>query len=199
VSAPVYDLDGVTFLGLVDALDILAYIVSIFDEIEQQGASIFNRLENEARFSKVTVSQVADFAHNAAPQLSVGTSLWDALMLFVDKKAHRILIVSETGQIVSILTQAAVINLVAAHPGCLGELGKRTVKDLDLGSRPVLVVEKHVRAIDAFKKMHEHHISGIGVMDHNGYLIGNISARDLKELDPQNIYQSMYESSAHFV
>jgi CBS domain-containing protein len=97
------------------------------------------------------------------------------------------------------LTQSAVINFLATKPGALGEFGKKTVKDLNLGTKPVLTVSKNLRTIDAFKKMHEARVSGLGVVDNNNKLIGNLSARDLKSIDPQNMYSSMYMSVNNFL
>lgn len=131
--------------------------------------------------------------------MPVTATLYDACVEFVTKNSHRCPIIDSSGKIVSMLTQASLINFIACKPGCLGELGKQTIKDLDLGTKPVMTVPKNMRTIDAFKKMHEARISGIGVVDASNKLIGNLSARDLKAVDPVNIYSSMYVSVNAFL
>jgi CBS domain-containing protein len=42
-------------------------------------------------------------------------------------------------------------------------------------------------------------VSGLGVVDPNNVLIGNLSARDVKAIDKANIYSSMYTSTSAFV
>lgn len=156
ISAPVYDDDAKQFIGLVDSLDILAYIVELFEDVEQQGATIFTRLETGSKFSSKTVGEVTDFAHNPYTPVTMDNTLYDACKLFIKDGSHRCPVVNEKGEIISILTMSTVLNTLASHPGCLGELGKQTIAQLDLGTKPVITVEKQLRAIDAFKKLHEH-------------------------------------------
>lgn len=79
----------------------------------------------------------------------------DAIKLFTEKKCHRIPIVTKEGKLISILTMSAVVNLLANNIGVLGDLGKKTVEELKLGTQPVLTVSKHMRTIDALKTMHQ--------------------------------------------
>ncbi len=156
VSAPVYDEESKKFVGLIDSLDILAYVVELFEDVEQQGATIFSRLETGSKFSSKTIGEVTDFAHNPYTPISMENTLYDACKLFIKDGSHRCPVVNEKGDVISILTMSAVLNILASHPGSLGELGKHTVAQLDLGTKPVITVEKLLRTIDAFKKLHEH-------------------------------------------
>src|SRR3989338_2829791 len=51
VSAPVMDTQNMTYIGLVDTLDILAYVVGIFEDVEHKGATIFSRLSTGEKFN----------------------------------------------------------------------------------------------------------------------------------------------------
>jgi len=201
MSAPVIDkaVDSAKCNGLLDILDILAYTVELFEEVEEQGATIFSRLATGGKLAHTKVESITDFSHNPFTPVKASDSVYDAVTAFITKNSHRCPIMDDQGSISSIVTQAAVINLIATHPGCLGELGKKTVKDLDLGTKPVVTVTKHTRTIDAFKIMHQTGVSGIGVVDNNDKLIGNLSARDLKAIDSSNIYSSMYVSAGAFI
>jgi len=55
------------------------------------------------------------------------------------------------------------------------------------------------KSIDAFKYMSDHNISGVGITDQTKKLIGNISARDLKVVNPTNLYNFMIKSTGQFV
>lgn len=155
ISAPVMDTKNKTYVGLVDTLDILAYIVGIFEDVEHKGATIFTRLSTGEKFNSQPIGDITDFAHNPFTPVLRGSSVYDACKILVERKSHRAPIVDETGKIISILTQSAIVNLLAKNPGCLGELGKKSVDDLKLGTSPVITVPKQMRAIDAFKRMHE--------------------------------------------
>jgi CBS domain-containing protein len=155
VSAPVMDTKKQTYIGLVDTLDILAYVVGIFEDVEHKGATIFSRLSTGEKFNNQPIGDITDFAHNPFTPVLFGSNVFDACKLLVEKKSHRAPIVDHTGRIISILTQSAIVNHLANHIGCLGELGKKSVDELQLGTSPVITVPKQMRAIDAFKRMHE--------------------------------------------
>lgn len=57
MSAPVYG-DGGAFLGLVDALDILAFTCHLFDTETGGEHSLFARLATESKFSKAKIGDV---------------------------------------------------------------------------------------------------------------------------------------------
>ncbi|KAL0489269.1 5'-AMP-activated protein kinase subunit gamma [Acrasis kona] len=202
LSAPVIDTSNNKYVGLVDALDILAYVVGIFEEVETesiQSHTIFTRLHTGEKFKTQPIGEITDFAHNPYTPVQKGSSVYDACKVLVQKKSHRAPIVDENGNIISILTQSAIVNMLTRHFGCLGDLGKKTVEELQLGTSPVITVAKTMRAVDAFKKMHESRVSGLGVIDHNNNLIGNLSARDIKAIDDANIYSSLFTSTSAFV
>jgi len=78
-------------------------------------------------------------------------------------------------------------------------LEKKTVQELNLGTGGVYTIEKKKKAIDAFVEMNNKKISGLGVVDDNKMLIGNISARDLKQVKSNNIFGILNKSCGAFV
>jgi CBS domain-containing protein len=188
-------------VGLIDTLDILAYIVELFGENDSKNhhVNIFDRLENGGKLAREKIVSITDFAHNPYTPIQKGRSVYEACQLLIKYKSHRCPVINEQGKIVSMVTQAAIVNLFAANIDKMGHLAKKTVGELKLGLKPVVTVPKTMRTIDAFKVMHEHKISGVGVVDHSGILIGNLSARDLKHLDASNIYSCMYASASSFI
>eukprot|EP01080_Neovahlkampfia_damariscottae_P007222 gene7222-11537_t len=177
VSAPVINEETKEFLGLLDVVDILAFVVSIFDNKstdKEHGGNIFKSLTASEKYSKQPIGDITNIMHNSITPVKVGTNLWDVLQIFVDG-AHRVPVITEEGKLISILTQAAVVNTLAKHPNALGELGKQDVQTLKI------------------------EISGVGVVDQSGKLMGNISARDLKYIKPNQIFSNMLKSCGQFI
>jgi CBS domain-containing protein len=200
VSAPVVDKKNNKFVGLVDVVDILAFVVSIFEEhSETEQADIFKRVATSNKFAKQSIGEITDLTHNPFTSVEVGTSLWEILHLFVNKKSHRCPVLTHDGKMISIFTQSALVAFCHEHVKDLGVLGQSTVHDLHLGTSPVQTMAKTAKTIDAFKYMAENHISGIGICDQSKKLIGNISARDLKVVNPMNIFNSMVKTTGAFI
>ena len=200
VSAPVVhtDEDHKEGVGLIDTLDIMAYIVELFSDAENRHHNLFDRLQG-AQLASMKIGNISDFAHNPYTPIDMSKSLYDACKLMVKTSSHRCPIVDNDGKIVSVLTQSALVGFLAKNMNATSELCRAQVGELHLGTRPVITVPKTMRAIDAFKVMHEHKSSGLGVIDSSGILIGNLSARDLKHLDANNLHSCMYTSASSFI
>ncbi|EFC40798.1 cystathionine-beta-synthase [Naegleria gruberi] len=198
VSAPV--MKGKECIGLVDILDILAYLVELFGEAEtRQGNDIFSRLKTASKFQDQQIGGITDFAHNPFTPIRDDKSLYDACTLLVKEKSHRCPVIDSHGKMVSILTQAQIVNFLALHQKQMGDIAHQKVGAADLGVSPVITLEKHNRTIDCFKKMQQMKVSGLAVVDATGILIGNLSARDIKAINPSNLYHSLHQGVHTFV
>lgn len=200
VSAPVIDKKNNKFIGLLDVVDILAFVVSIFQEHgENSEGDIFKRVSTSNKYAKQCIGEITDLTRNPFTSVEVGTSLWEVLLLFVKRKSHRCPVITPEGKMVSIFTQSALVAFISQHIKELGDLSTKTVEQLHLGTSPVSTMSKTANTIDAFKFMAENHISGLGICDSSKKLIGNISARDLKFVNPMNIFNSMLKSTGAFI
>jgi predicted transcriptional regulator len=86
----------------------------------------------------------------------------------------------EADKILNVLTQSSVISFVSKHLDALGDLGKQTINTSGLGIKKVMSVSEDAPAIDAFKMMAEHRITGVAVTHEDGELFTIISAKDIK-------------------
>jgi len=200
VSAPVIDKQNNKFVGLVDVVDILGFVVSLFDDHgENSEGDIFKRVSTSNKFAKACIGEVTDLSRNPFTSVDVGTSLWEVLLLFVKKKSHRCPVITPEGKMISIFTQSALVAFIYQHVKDLEGLATQTVHELNLGTSPVSTMSKTARTIDAFKFMAENNISGLGICDQSKKLIGNISARDLKWVSPMNLFNSMVKTTGAFI
>jgi CBS domain-containing protein len=107
VSAPVIDEKSKEFLGLLDVVDILAFVVSIFDnhshEHEHEG-NLFKSLTASEKYSKQPIGEITNIMQNTVTPVKVGTSLLEVLDIFL-AGAHRVPVITEEGKLISILTQ----------------------------------------------------------------------------------------------
>ena len=94
---------------------------------------------------------------------------------------HRVPIVdSESGKCIYILSQSLLISFLSAHRDLLRDELRQTVGALGLGLCRVVSVASDASAWQAFKVLEINAVSGIAIVDREGKLVGNTSARDLK-------------------
>jgi len=87
------------------------------------------------------------------------------------------------GKLATLITQSHVVAFLDANISKLGGLATTPVHDLHLRNvwQPTVKVHREQRAIDCFRLMREHRVSGLPVVDQHegGVLLGNISLHDI--------------------
>jgi hypothetical protein len=64
------------------------------------------------------------------------------VLKILKKGTHRAPIIDKDGKMISIVTQGDVIKFVSKHVKDLGDFGKKTVSELNLGTKGVYTIEK---------------------------------------------------------
>jgi len=129
----------------------------------------------------VTVSYLA--ARNPmTPFMTKDSSLLEVCKVLACRQKHRVPITdSSSGKnsCIGIISQSGLVAFIASKcpPGSLD------VKMVDAGleyKKDVVKIADYASASDAFELLDSHRLSGIAVVDEDGKLIGNTSARDIK-------------------
>jgi len=92
---------------------------------------------------------------------------------------HRIAAVDSDGSLQDLITQSLIIKFLTSH---LDEIpfAAKTVDELKLGYRDVITVGQDKSCFFGFQTIVENKVSGVGVTDEDGKIIGNLSASDIK-------------------
>lgn len=212
-SAPVLDEKGVA-MGMCSVLDILIYVMQHFKDVanstvtqgeiaegDEELESPFELLSKGSNISKRLVGDLMwnQTAIDSYVVLSHGTSLKEALPEFADG-VHRCAIMSPDGtKLVSILSQSTIVKGLAMHPDILGEDGETPIRDLAIGSSPVISAGMSEKTINVFGLMADNAVSGVAIVDHSGALLGNISAKDLAACEQNNLYGVLRQDARSFI
>jgi len=180
LSAPVFDESTKQYIGFLDVRDLVSYAVFAFNNhntIAYKGLSqgpIFHTLVDD-----VTVTYLA--RRNPFKSVPIGSSLYEVAKMLKDG-IHRVPVVDPaTGAVVKIISQSSVIQVLQQQlNGILKDVVLKTVEELDLGTSPVVCVQKDTLAIDTFKLMDDTKKTAVALVDEHGKLVGNTSAKDLK-------------------
>jgi len=203
LSAPIYDAQANKYIGLVDMLDLVTFVVDIYKDLESKGdvTDFFSLLESGERFVTQKVRTIADFS-DRNPFLPVRDTdtLHTILKLVGEKRVHRVPVVDAEGNVVNFLTQSALVDYLSKNLSKLGGCVDKTVGEVLLGCKPVVKVNINHIAIEAFKLMVEHKVSAVAVVDDDNHLISNISARDIRTIaTDQKVISGLFTPIRNFL
>ena len=105
---------------------------------------------------------------------------------------HRIAIFDTNGEITRVVSMSDAVRYLASRADHLGGLAEMNLRRLGLVGRAseieggLVVVPPTTPAIEAFALMREKRVSGVGVLDDREGLIANLSASDLRCIQPEH-------------
>ena len=105
---------------------------------------------------------------------------------------HRIAIFDADGEITRVVSMSDAVRYLASRADHLGGLAEMNLRRLVLVGRAsgieggLVVVPPTTPAIEAFALMREKRVSGVGVLDDREGLIANLSASDLRCIQPEH-------------
>jgi len=200
-------------VGMVDVNDIVSYILSLVNNAvvknsnspnssptpAQANPSYYEKLKAAStKFSLQTVSKAID-ASNRDHHCTVfgGAPLIQLLEIF-GRGLHRVSVYDEDEtKITKLVSQSDVIRYIIENqntkeimkPLLSKTLDEVAMNDPELNfgrESPLTVLESDI-AIEAYTRANNSRISAVGVLDHNGDLIGNFSASDIKGLNSKSL------------
>jgi len=186
LSAPVWDLTTEKYIGFLDIRDLVAFVVYIYDN---QKVNNDSRLEdlilhgvgqfNTPTTDGVTISYLAR-RHKFVTVKETDT-VEQATRVLADQSIHRIPVVDESGQLVNIISQSSFIHIINKYfINPIGQEDHSTIAQLhQIGSTPVLSVQKSETVINTFRILDLKNKSGIALTDSTGKLVGTTTGKDL--------------------
>eukprot|EP00736_Rhodelphis_marinus_P001844 Rmarinus@m.18864 len=209
LSVPVRASDSIDYIGFVDMLDILTFIMRMYttgtNETPEEGwapfLTDFETLEHRGvRFGIKPVSQVINESNNDPflPVYGHGTLLQAADEVF-SQGVHRAPVLDENNHMVNIISQSDIIKYLAEDISKLGPLQNMTVGELDLGSVPPATMSIRAQAIHGFYLMLFNKVSAIAITnDTGGEILGNLSISDLRSFKTEH-FSRLLEPVSSFI
>jgi len=185
LSVPVEDTDPkVGVIGFVDVLDLLYFVLDIVEQTGKDFTQLNIRdLKWEGQcFSRQSVGHLSNISRSdPLHTVRADTSLIEIVKLFA-QEIHRVAIIDkETPEhfISNVLSQSDVLNFITTRGTWMGTKLTSTIKDVGLSPLGVCTVLNTMLTTDVLKFMRTYKVSGVGIVDHSGKLVGNFSATDL--------------------
>jgi len=193
LSLPVFNNRRQMYVCFVDMLDILLHVLTKVEGLSSEQDLI--QIVEQGAFKDTTCKDIANLSErNPFEAIGKEGSLLDAIGMMVKPQLHRLAVVDNDGTLLTIITQSHIIRLINDHLDHLGDLPSQSIRQLGIGYRKVVTVKHDSVTLEAFKKIAEESVSGVGVVDDNGNIIGNVSATDLKLIGHNGELLSLLQS-----
>jgi len=210
-SAPVVDKNN-KLIGSIGLIDIILFVLNVC-HTSQELAKFFGLRQDKA----IDFVDFADIKNHLTPEDEIQGSFGnpDSAAFVTNYSRNNLLhVLPPTSSVVDIVKSLCEHHRVAVgddelfdyisqsdivkffkEKNVLGELGRKTIKELGLGSANVISVTPNQRVIEAFKKIVINKVSGIAVVDENSRLVGQISSSDLKCIsETGEMIKQLYET-----
>eukprot|EP01121_Diplochlamys_sp_Union-15-3_P006622 TRINITY_DN1711_c0_g1_i1.p1 TRINITY_DN1711_c0_g1~~TRINITY_DN1711_c0_g1_i1.p1 ORF type:complete len:335 (-),score=56.20 TRINITY_DN1711_c0_g1_i1:11-988(-) len=201
LSVPVRDSEDGQYLGFLDVMDIVTYVLQTYSEDQDKETMQWSTwckdidtLEHRGvRLGLTPVQKLIDSSGcNRWCPVQSNATLAQVISEIFAQGIHRAPVVDENNVVHGLISQSDVIgliflNFVDREDSFLGELGLKTVQELKLGSRetPVSMVVT-AQAIQAFWLLYYNKVSAIAITDKEGKLVANLSASDIEGVGSNN-------------
>jgi len=180
-SVPMFSVEENRFSCFVDVLDVVSFLVDLG---EVQDVSVLQEKFCASTNAEVKGNHGSNWSGAFIDKLNEADTLKRAINIMTYMvNIHRLPIFTLSGDLVGILSQSDIIHTLAPHIG-LFSISNKLLKEigLGLGRKDVICVTEDATLREAFSKMKEHNISGLAVVDNQGFLVSSVSAQDVKIL-----------------
>jgi len=185
LSVPLLDVTTNMFIAFLHLLDILAYMVDIY-QYQTSDTTIpkFEEIIIQDRFKNTPVSSIIYRAlRNPWYTIKESDSIYDAIYMLNKCQVYQLAVSDTLGRFYSVLTQFRLLVWLAnRNINEFRDLASEPIETFSLGFKPVVRFHKSRRVLDAFLQMDAIGITGVAITDDEDRIIGNISISDLKDI-----------------
>lgn len=205
LSVPVLQKTKDKYYGFVDLADIVMFVLRMFgDEKLNIDRDFWEMYKQEEYMAQKTVNDIMVYPisrRNPFSPVKKGYTLFSSLELLAKEPGlHRIPVIDQNRKLVNIITQSQVLKFIHDNMNILGTVRNKPVTQFPTYNTHVHVINENEKAIDAFKLMTSHHVSGMAVINDQGKLVGNISLRDLKAIASDGrFFWRLYQTVKNFL
>jgi len=182
--APVLNSESRLCTGMIDAMDMLGYVLSVPMDAPTWASEV------SLRFTTPIYRAIDFCGRDPVVTVNESTRLSEVISAYFRRGVKRVLVQNATSNIVGILTQSDAVNFIKKIMGNnprsdLGKLGSRHLRDLDF-TKKVICIQETSNLLSAFQMIVANRVTSVAVIDDNGALKGNVSSTDFQNINSGN-------------
>jgi CBS domain-containing protein len=176
-------------VGVVSLTDLMALLTGFFAD-RGAFAALSEAGSAEAGFRELTVGDLLRRQphQSCAHVVPDSSNLLDVCEAMARESAHRVVTVtnasfySGSNEMTGLVTQSAVVGFLNRHLKELGPIADQLVLHSSFYKEVITVPDRGMTALEAFRLMTMAKVSGVGVVNDSGKLVGDLSEKDLRRL-----------------
>jgi CBS domain-containing protein len=192
LAAPLYDEEAKKYIGFLDTRDLVSMALVVFDKAKDKDDDVLlKEIWQHATHAKSGLTLPYLASRNPFVSVEKGSSLLVLVKLLLSlrgTRVRRIAVVDASQKVVNVVSQMALVQFVAKQLNIVDESLdkvvlpelKQTIAATGCASRPAITVDESASAYDAFHKLVSAAVGGLAVVNGQGQIVGNLSARDIK-------------------
>eukprot|EP00056_Hartaetosiga_gracilis_P014443 m.240593 g.240593 ORF g.240593 m.240593 type:complete len:321 (+) comp15498_c0_seq1:88-1050(+) len=182
LCAPVLSEDGV-ITGVIDMSSILHTILHPLSTLKGVKTVLEDIVALDTLSQQTIESKPSLYLVEEIRLLSESSNLFDACKLLGTLNYHRVIVVDDSNVIVNMITQSAVIRVLANNTDKFPDIADKNLEELHLNTPSTIVsCPSTCITLAAFEHMETNEVSAIPVLDSSKRILGNLSVRNLREL-----------------
>jgi CBS domain-containing protein len=192
------------YYGIVEIFDIVRFVTDMFSDISNTAMIDLERLfESDTKFSSTVVSDIMQWPLkkiNPFHPVTKGYSLFSAWEIQALSGARRVPVIDINGHTIDIVTQSMMIDFLWQNIEKTGKLAEKKVSDIQLlHNQAVTQITSETKAITAFREMVKREVDHMAIVDEKGFLVDNLSLRDLRGIRPDvKVFYRLWSSTAEY-
>jgi len=204
LSAPIVaDEDEKKLIGLVDMMDLVKFVVDLFEkkEIEELSLPEIIQRSKQVVFEISSANQIRNVSHlDTCLPVSDKANVYE-VMKSLASGVHRVPVIDDQGKVVNLITQSVILDILENNSPELGPIIKSKITDLGAISPHVISnAEKGNTVMDAFILLTKNRISAVPIVNENNQIVGNVSVKDIRMIAKEKaVIKVLYQSLTAFL
>jgi CBS-domain-containing membrane protein len=198
-SVPIFDSKKNTFIGNLGYLDLVLAVAwmnagkEIAEALVGTDISFSEYLAQEVNISTKESAATFSNASERNPWVTIehDASVEELAKALSAPGTYRIA-VQKDGAVVGMVSQSRLVEFIYEHLSEVADQAKKSIDELSLGTEPVVSTTKNVEVNAAFRKMLDHSLNALAVVDKKGRLAGCLSASDLQGKSAKAFFTGLY-------
>ncbi|KAI8601620.1 hypothetical protein EDD21DRAFT_429061 [Dissophora ornata] len=188
-SAPVYNAESNTYVGMFDYSDLMTYILIVLKRmdvpLEDQTMEMRDLVQKTNSCQNVPVKLASDLSGKDPFCTVLTESRLGAVVNDFGTGIHRVAVIDSNGSVAGLLSQSSTLDYLLRHLSEFPQLQpvmQQTLQQLGLASSKVLYVNGDAQVLEALIMMSKHSVSSLAILDDQGILLGNVSMTDIQHI-----------------
>jgi 5'-AMP-activated protein kinase regulatory gamma subunit len=204
LSAPIVsDEDEKKLIGLVDMMDLVKFVVDLFEkeEIEELSLPEIIQRSKQVVFEVSSANQIRNVSHlDTCLPVSDKANVYE-VMKSLASGVHRVPVIDNDGKVVNLITQSVILDILENNSPEMGPVVNSKISELEaIHPQVITITEKGNTVMDAFTLLTKNRISAVPIVNEKNQIVGTVSVKDIRMIAKEKaVIKVLYQTLTAFL